>query len=319
MKMPNSPEPTAKVHALTAMQVLDFISPDENKSLSLYETNWLFRGQTIDSPVIPRAHRPNEMRYWFPDAPEQPTCLDQLRFESMILFEFQQLSDQMGFPLPEDSIHLWWEKSALLSSSSGHIYYRSGELLPLIALAQHEGLPTRLVDFTRNPLVAAYFAAQPHVESDLSGSTTRVIWALRSEAVEFLEDSWRSTIGVPRPEFFVIRPLGASNARIRAQRGVLLNCGYDPESVDETGHFKPLDLEAGISKAVDLLHQTGGSGPPFPWLVKLMFPSGEAGRLLHLLSMRGIEGCTILPEWHGVLRSMHERRSYLPPFRFART
>ncbi|MEO0324481.1 MAG: FRG domain-containing protein [Myxococcota bacterium] len=52
--------------------------------------------------------------------------------------------------------------------------------LPLVAMAQHYGLPTRLLDWSRNALVAAYFA----VNERLSDAGSEVcVWAFNTDAI----------------------------------------------------------------------------------------------------------------------------------------
>lgn len=77
----------------------------------------------------------------------------------------------------------------------------------LLAVAQHHGLPTRLLDWTENPLVAAYFAATTGDEVD------GAIYALNTVSVV---DSEISPFDFPRVAKY--RPNHVTN-RITAQRG----------------------------------------------------------------------------------------------------
>ena len=60
-----------------------------------------------------------------------------------------------------------------------------GDQAAWLSLMQHYGLPTRLVDWTQSPLVAAYFAVEPHISNRLAPTpeVDVVIWVLRPHAL----------------------------------------------------------------------------------------------------------------------------------------
>jgi hypothetical protein len=81
---------------------------------------------------------------------------------------------------PEQPERRLYEETALIGHFVSRAPSRSHRPCPAaddffgwLFLAQHYGLPTRLLDWTENPLVAAYFAALKHPDDD------GCIWALR--------------------------------------------------------------------------------------------------------------------------------------------
>jgi len=118
--------------------------------------------------------------FWGKDPGDPLKCIIRAAAEHEIVCRFAYLCDQVGLSLPHDrpmSGRAFLE-TAMREGESRIAGFVSYSPSPIFQLAQHYGIPTKLLDWTLNPLVGAYFATL-----DGEAATDRAVFALRSSAL----------------------------------------------------------------------------------------------------------------------------------------
>ena len=146
----------------------------------------------------------------------------------------------------------------------------------LLALAQHYGVPTRLLDWTESPYVAAFFAFSELALQPENPANRIAIWCLDTEARIWAQDTGIKLLSAASPY----------NERLRNQLGkfTLLQSPFDT-------------VEAHIAQC----DQTNTA------LRKLTLPVGEAKTALSDLDFMGITYSTIYPGLDGCARAANLR------------
>jgi hypothetical protein len=214
--------------------------------------------------------------------------------------------DAQGLAIPDEASERWRDWIGMirdLMASRNLSEWPPRELRSLFALAQHYGVPTRLLDWTELPLVAAYFAAAETTVGALSGDMA--VWAL---AIGQAQAVLMADLATPlQPKLAIIRPPRFPNPNLRAQDGVftlLLD-----ETKTREGPFSVPSLDELLRQRMQKRIDDGSHFMSLP-IRKLVLPCSEAGELLELLANEWVSGTYLYPGLQGVVRGMRERAAW---------
>lgn len=162
---------------------------------------WREDGQAILKPLISRftdqeSHKHADKRELRATVQQAASC-EAVR-------QFAQLADELGQYVPD---YLDWAQSG---EQFLNVPFEPVEPDEFFAYAQHHGIPTQLLDWTRNPLVGAFFATQP---TESVQPVQIAVWAVN---LRLLEEHWS--------EFKTVTCRRSRHTFLHAQDGLFLWC-----------------------------------------------------------------------------------------------
>jgi hypothetical protein len=326
----------------TAQEFMQMLSPLHNAWKDTYR-DWIFRGvgDGVHWQLIPPVLRqPAPILKYTSKLPVSPsTHSKQIELEYVLLWEFFRVADGQGLLIPEDSqiYRSPWANRPIMkkleSAKNGKGPWPFDELMSLAALAQHHGVPTRLLDWSNNAFTAAYFAASEAVvrldrvnhgkcaicgARPGSGATCSHCGSVMADQTPdklFLAVwclNWRYVLkrwpgdDADNIKVLLVMAPRATNPNLHAQGGVFtvnLEKHLSAKSpINRDSLDKIIENSAIIIKDVDL-----------PVMRRIMLPIQEAGKLLRYLADQNIHAASIYPGFDGIVKHLNEWRLWDRP------
>lgn len=201
--------------------------------------------------------------------------------EYVAVQDYAELADELGLMVP-DYAGLQAGREEVLRQ-----VLEAGEFVPnqAFAIAQHHGVPTRLLDWTHKPLAAAFFAAD--AARDEPADSAIAVYAMNTRV--FGADSPIQKLLVPRHV----------SAFMHAQAALLTWCRGGERFFVEHGRW-PTYEEVLRDEAMGAILREGGS----PVLYKHTLPRQEADELLRLLLIERVSRAHLMPTYDNVMATV---------------
>ena len=307
--------------ARTVRGFLNYLLPSAYHWNSAEHGQLAYRGQASSIwPLLPKAFRDGVLIGYdeHPLIAGQSRVVPQSRAEFQAVQQFALAADNAGLDITGGWRVLLrhQDPQVIFDDPDWEYKWPQDEILETVALAQHHGVPTRLLDFTQNPLVAAYFAASSAWESKKpvpAGTRDReylAVWVVDLRfirAINNIKSRYRERIGevrVPR----------ANNSYLDAQAGFFL---IDWGANDVMNRSSVLSLDHIVIASANYWHygnRLSGNAISKNWfddqpIRQIRLRMELCPDLLNELEKRGINQATVMPSLDRVVEFLEFRRT----------
>jgi hypothetical protein len=235
---------------------------------------------------------------------------------------FYRYANQQALPLPPLPAYLHNLLIRSFDEAIPYVPYKEvlGEqwpprdLWPMIGLAQHYGVNTRLLDWTRSPRVAAYFAATSGLSNwkKTGDDSCRIaVWRCMSSSLD-----GTAMFSPPRVKggfdtkcrVFVVDVPYAGNPNLAAQSGRFTLTFVDKD-------HPTLKVDSPLDEVVSCVRQSLADDKLAPILfgdqdkplfTKVTLPASQSAGLLSLLQNAGVDASRIFPGFAGCADAIRE-------------
>ena len=313
----SSSEPAWRVYRAESVSAfLDMLLASAEPWLGARRGDIVYRGQAVESwGLVPRAFRKREFTEGRGKLGQRRVGR-QARAEFEAVHEFLSEADAVGLRIPErgGSRLLQEDPTNLFGSRHWEDGWPQEEVWEAIALAQHHGVVTRLLDFTENGWFAAFWAAfhaWKEREDELIDPQAPQI------AVWVVDLRFIRAINAVKKQFperiAVIRVPRGNNAYLHAQEGLFL---IDRGANDVLSFERELSLENVIVKRARYWHSRDRlehKGIDHNWfsdmpIAQVCLPVECVVDLLKELRTRGITIGRLMPSLDRVVQALETDR-----------
>ncbi len=263
--------------------------------------------------MIPTALRPDNVDWFWkicglgrPIEPQHNWQTWQVKGEYSVLRAFYRLADQRGLEVPVSErvrLNLAQEFDFYgLNNPYEKDVWIPKDLLETAALAQHYGIPTRLLDWTYDIFVALFFA----LTGAIGKEGRLVIWALNKEYLSFLKPT------ANRVNIDFITPHYANNPNLNAQKGLFTHWPVQLLSMANEMRL----LQNGQVALVDrrpldaLVAEKYKVEDKFSLFKRFTLSCTEAKKGCGILSKLGYDAARIFPGYKGVAEHLLRQHRY---------